>query len=320
LEIARRTLDGDSQGPFDRERVVKKSGPATAALAALILVWGYSWVAMKVALHYAHPFDFAALRVGIGAALLFAIVKLQRRPIGLASYRMAIVLGVVQVAFFVLLSNFALMLSGSGRTSVLVFTMPFWMIVFAHYVLHERMRGAQWLAVALAFAGLVLIVSPWRLESLEASLLAVTAGAVWAFASVISKRWPTPGADPLLFTAWQLLFGFIALTLPAELHPHASVQWTGEFIAALAFSSVVATGIGWWLWTYLLAHSSAGVAGLNSLGIPVVSVLSSAIQLGERPPAPEIAGMLLIGAALGLLAWLGMRRPSPPVVAATQGD
>jgi len=299
---------------------VRKSGSAPAvALAAMILIWGYSWVAMKVALGYAHPFDFAALRVGIGAALLFAIVKLQRRPMGLASYRMAIVLGLVQVALFVLLANFALLVSGSGRTSVLVFTMPFWMIVFAHY-LHERMRGAQWFAVALAFAGLVLIVSPWRLESLAGSLLAVMAGMVWAFASVISKRWPTKGVDPLLYTAWQLLFGFIALSIPAWLHPHAGIQWTGEFIAALAFSSVVATGIGWWLWTYLLSRTAAGIAGLNSLGIPVVSVLSSAIQLGERPPAVEIAGMLLIGAALGLLAWLGMRRPSPPVVAAAPSD
>ncbi|MFZ3321155.1 MAG: EamA family transporter [Usitatibacter sp.] len=300
---------------------MRKSGSAPAvALAAMILIWGYSWVAMKVALRFAHPFDFAALRVGIGAALLFAIVKLQRRPMGLASYRMAIVLGLVQVALFVLLSNFALLVSGSGRTSVLVFTMPFWMIVFAHYILHERMRGAQWFAVALAFAGLVLIVSPWRLESLEGSLLAVVAGMVWAFASVISKRWPTKGVDPLLYTAWQLLFGFIALSIPALLHRHAGIQWSGEFIAALAFSSVVATGIGWWLWTYLLSRSAAGIAGLNSLGIPVVSVLSSAIQLGERPPAVEIVGMLLIGAALGLLAWLGMRRPTPPVVAAAPSD
>lgn len=300
---------------------MRKSGSAPAvALAAMILIWGYSWVAMKVALRFAHPFDFAALRVGIGAALLFAIVKLQRRPMGLASYRMAIVLGLVQVALFVLLANFALLVSGSGRTSVLVFTMPFWMIVFAHYILHERMRAAQWFAVALAFAGLVLIVSPWRLESLEGSLLAVVAGMVWAFASVISKRWPTQGVDPLLYTAWQLLFGFIALSIPALLHPHAGIQWSGEFIAALAFSSVVATGIGWWLWTYLLSRSAAGIAGLNSLGIPVVSVLSSAIQLGERPLAVEIVGMLLIGAALGLLAWLGMRRPTPPVVAAAPSD
>ena len=60
--------------------------------------------------------------------------------------------------------------------------------------------------------------------------------------------------------------------------------------------------MGWWLWTYVLANTSAGIAGLNSLGIPVVAVLSSAIQLGERPPPLELAGMIAIAAALALLA------------------
>ena len=58
----------------------------------------------------------------------------------------------------------------------------------------------------------------------------------------------------------------------------------------------------------MLSHTPAGITGLNSLGIPVIAVLSSAIQLGERPPALELAGMLLIGLALGLLALAGLRR------------
>jgi len=49
-------------------------------------------------------------------------------------------------------------------------------------------------------------------------------------------------------------------------------------------------------------------------------VVSSAVQLGERPPAPELAGMAMIGAALGLLAWLGMRRAAPAETAATPVD
>jgi drug/metabolite transporter (DMT)-like permease len=239
-----------------------------AAVSAMILIWGYSWVMMKVALRYAHPFDFAALRVGLGAAFLFALLALLRRPLGLARYRMAFVLGTVQVALFVALSHFALLHAGPGKTSVLVFTMPFWLIVFARFVLGERMRGAQWLAVVLAFAGLVLIVAPWQLASLTGSLLAVSAGAVWAAGAVMSKRWPTPGADPLIFTSWQLLFGALWLALLAWLHPHAPVQWTLEFVVTLAFSALFATAIGWWLWTWVLAHTSAGIAGLNSLGIP----------------------------------------------------
>jgi drug/metabolite transporter (DMT)-like permease len=288
---------------------VRKAATAPiAALVAMVVIWGYSWVVMKIALRHAHPFDFAALRIAIGFMLLFAIVKLRGRSLRLPSYRMAILMGLLQVALFVALSHFALLAAGPGKTSVLVFTMPFWMIVFAHFIVHERMRGAQWLAVALAFAGLVLIVAPWELTSLKGSILAVSAGAVWAISAVLSKKWPTPGADPLVFTAWQLLFGCAWLTLLAFAWPHDPIRWTGEFLWTLAFSALLATAVGWWLWSYVLARSPAGITGLNALGIPVVAVIASAIQLGERPPAHELAGMLLIGGALALLAWLGVRQ------------
>ena len=298
---------------------MKKASTAAlvTATGAMILIWGYSWVMMKVALRHAHPFDFATLRVVIGCVLLFALVKLRGGSLLLRDYRMAILLGLLQVALFIALSHFALLYAGPGKTSVLVFTMPFWMIVFAHFIIHERMRGTQWLAVGLGFAGLVLIVAPWELTSLGGSLLAVAAGAVWAVTAVLSKRWPTAASDPLLFTAWQLLFGSIALGLLALGFSHQPVEWTGEFVAALGFSAVLGTAIGWWLWTYVLANSPAGITGLNSLGIPVVAVLSSALQLGERPPPLELAGMALIGIALVLLAWLGMRgEPRARVVAA----
>ena len=288
------------------------TGPI-AALVAMVVIWGYSWVVMKIALRHAHPFDFAALRVAIGAAILFAIVKLRGRSLLLPAYRMAMLLGFLQVALFVALSHFALLHADTGRTSVLVFTMPFWMIVFAHFIIHERMRGAQWLAVALAFAGLLLIVAPWELTSLTGSLLAVAAGAVWAITAVLSKKWPTAADDPLLFTAWQLLFGCLALTALAFVFARGQpVQWNAEFAWALAFSSVLATAIGWWLWTYVLARTPAGITGLNSLGIPVIAVLGSALQLGERPPPRELGGMLLIGIALALLAIAGLRRSASP--------
>jgi drug/metabolite transporter (DMT)-like permease len=288
--------------------VRKLASAPVAALVAMVLIWGYSWVMMKVGLRYAHPFQFAAWRVGIGCALLFLVVKALRRPLTLRSYRMAAVLGFLQVALFVSLTHLALMFAGPGKTSVLTFTMPFWMIVFAHFILHEKMRGAQWLAVTLAFAGLVLIVAPWELTSLTGSLLAIAAGAVWAITAVVSKRWPIAAEDPLLFTAWQLFFGFIALGLLAWAYPHEPIRWTGEFVFALLFSSILATALGWWLWTYVLATTPAGIAGLNSLGIPVIAVIGSAIQLGERPPALELAGMLAIGVALAMLGWLGLRR------------
>ena len=128
-------------------------------MAALCAIWGYSWIAMKIALRHAHPFDFAAQRLVLGAILLFAIVAATGRSLKLPSYRMAVVLGFVQVGAFVILSHFALLSAGPGKTSVLTYTMPFWMIVFAQFMLRERMRGAQWLSVARGIRG----VRPHRL-------------------------------------------------------------------------------------------------------------------------------------------------------------
>ncbi len=285
-----------------------------AALAAMTAIWGYSWILMAIGLRHAHPFDFAAVRVAMGSALLFGVVKAMGRPLALPAYRMAAVLGLLQVSLFVAFSHYALLYAGAGRTSVLVYTMPFWMIVLAQFLLRERMRGAQWASVALAFAGLTLIVAPWKLTSLAGSILAISAGAVWALAAVLSKRFPTRGAEPLIFTAWQLLFGSIPLAVLALAHPHDPIRWNREFVIALVFSAVFATAMAWWLWTYVLSHTSAGIAGLNALGVPVVAVASSAIQLGERPPPHELAGMAAIAAALALLAFLGLRRPQPAAV------
>lgn len=280
-----------------------------AALVALCAVWGYSWIAMKVALAHAHPFDFALQRLLLGAALLFALAAATGRRLTLPGYRIAVMLGLMQVGAFVLLSHYALLVAGPGRTAVLIYTMPFWMLVFAAPLLGERLRGVQWLSVVAAFAGLVLIVSPWKLASLEGSLLAVGAGAVWALAAVLSKRWPVPGADLLTLTAWQVLIGAAPFLLLAAGHDQPAVRWNAEYAVALAYSAAFATAGGWLLWTFILANAPAGTAGLNALGVPVFAVVASWLQLGERPTPTELAGMALIGLALGALAWNGLRRP-----------
>ena len=287
--------------PASRSRVL-------VAMLALCAVWGYSWIAMKVGLRHAHPFDFAAHRLVLGALLVFALAAARGSRLTLPDYRLAAMLGFVQVAAFVLLSHYALLVAGPGKTAVLTYTMPFWMLLFAAMLLGERMRGVQWLAVGAAFAGLVLIVSPWRLTSLEGSVLAVASGAVWAFAAVLSKKWPVKGADLLALTAWQLLFGSIPLVLLSLAHDHPGASWNGEYLLALAYATLFATAAGWALWTYVLANAPAGMAGLNSLGVPVFAVTASWLQLGERPTPVEFAGMALIGFALAFLAWNGLRR------------
>ena len=280
------------------------------ALALLCVLWGYAWVVLKIALQYAGVFDFPGLRTVASTVLLFVIVIAMRRPLRISAWRAVIVVGTLQTAGFLLFSMWALSLGGAGRTSVLVYTMPFWTLIFAQLILGERMRGLQWVAVVMAFGGLMLIVAPWDMHgTLIASLTAVTAGALWALGTVMAKKMmPKDSIDLLTFSAWQMLVAAVPLAIAAWLVPSEPIQWNTELVVCFLYATVLGSVLGWFLWFYVLNHMAAGVATLNALAIPVIAVASAWLQLGERPPAHELAGMLLIGVALALLGAIALRQ------------
>ena len=136
------------------------STPSRLALLALVvlsLIWGYNWVVMKQVIQYVDPFDFSAIRTVLGAATLFVVLVVLRKPMTLVAARQVMLLGVLQTAAFTALIQWALVAGGAGKTAVLVYTMPFWVIPIAWWVLGERVRGMQWAAIAVAAFGLVLI-------------------------------------------------------------------------------------------------------------------------------------------------------------------
>ena len=275
---------------------------ALLALVVLSLIWGYNWVVMKQVIQYVDPLDFSAIRTALGAATLFVVLVMLRKPMTLVAARQVMLLGVLQTAAFTALIQWALVAGGAGKTAVLVYTMPFWVIPIAWWVLGERVRGLQWAAIAVAALGLVLILEPWAVSgSAFSNLLAIGAGLTWAASAVVAKRMRLAREfDLLALTAWQMLFGALALCIVALLLPSRPIDPTPYFFGALAFNALFATGLAWLLWLYILQHLSAGMAGLSALGIPMIGVLAGWIELGERPSGAEFAGMLLIGGALAL--------------------
>ncbi len=164
------------------------------------------------------------------------------------------------------------------------------------------------MVIALALAGLLLVLEPWQLRGLSAGLLAVAGGLSWAIASVLFKiirKWHA--VEILSFTAWQALIGSIPLILAAAFTASRAPVWNGSFVAALFYNVLVASAVAWLLWLYVLHNLPAGTAGISSLAIPVVGVLAAWIQLGERPGAIEAIGMALIVAALATLTARGLR-------------
>lgn len=273
---------------------------AILALILLALIWGYNWVQMKIAVEYAPPFTFAAWRTTLGALALFAVMGILRKPLTPKAVPAVFLMGLFQMGGVYGLANWALVSGGAGRVAVLVYTMPFWSMLFAWWVLGERLRPLQWLAVGLSIVGMVLILDPQNLGGpLLSKVLAVLSGMSWAIGNIIAKKvQQSVPWDLLSLTTWQTAFGAIPLIGLALLLPGQPIEWTPALITALIYNVIPATAIALLLWLFILQCLSAGTAGLGMLLTPVVGVIAAWIQLGERPSINEWIGMGLVVAGL----------------------
>jgi drug/metabolite transporter (DMT)-like permease len=281
---------------------VSRSGPLIA-LVFLALIWGYNWVVMKAAMHYVGPIQFAALRVALGTVVMFGLLLVLGAPLRPRHVVKTIFLGLFQTAGFVGLISFAVDGGEAGKSSVLGYTMPFWVIVFGWPFLPDRLRGWQWPAAGLILVGLVLVLELWNSGGgLASSLLALGAGISWAISVIVFKRIPIHDRDELLsVTAWQMVWGLLPLIVAALLIPERPIEWSGYFIAALVYNGVGGMAIATFLWLYILQRLPATISGLNALTVPIVGVVAAWIQLGERPSPSAGIGMVAILTGLALL-------------------
>lgn len=291
----------------------REGRPAASAVLALILlcaIWGYNWVVMKECLKYSGVFALAALRTGIAAAGLFIVLLLSGRPLRPKALGMTILLGVFATTLCIGFVTLALKAGAVGKTALLVYMMPFWVLIMARPLLAEKVQGAKWLAVLLALTGLAVIMEPWHLKAdLWSTIYAVLAGVAWAASTIINKVMNSRKRHDLLsLTAWQMLIGALPLVAAALIVPERPIAWTPYFIGGLLFSSLLSQALALLLWFFILTKLPAGTASLGTLITPVFGTWAAALELGERPSPWEAAGMGLIMAALLILSLLGYRR------------
>ena len=278
---------------------------AFAALFLLTLIWGYNWVVMKTAVQFASPFQFAALRTFLGALMLFLVLVLTKRPLSLKEFPTMLALGLLQTCGFTGLLIWALVSGGAGKTAVLSYTMPFWVMLFAWPMLGERVQGWQWLAVFFALFGILLIFDPLHIKGDGFSMtLALLSGISWAVSAIVSKKLHqrAPHLDLLNITAWPTLLGSIPIIILALVLPAPPIQWTHNFYLTIIYSIFLSGSLAWVLWLYALQRLPAGVASMASMLAPVIGVGAAWLQLGERPSNIEFAGMFSIALALLIIS------------------
>ena len=277
-----------------------KNRAAYIAIGALALLWGYNWVVIKVATGDATPFVLVAIRMILGASVLFALSALARKPLKSPPVGPTALIGVCQVGLMTTFQTLALATGGAGKTTLLVYTFPFWIALLSISMLDERLARVRIITVIVAAAGLGFVLYPLDFShGFLSKAFALASALSWAFGSIFTKRFRAKHHVELLpFTAWQMAYGAVPIVIVALFVPGGYVHVTPVFLAALAYIVIPGTAVAFWLWFFIMERLSATGAGVASLLTPVVTVLLAWLQLHEAPGATELIGMALIVAAL----------------------
>ncbi|MBF6615643.1 DMT family transporter [Pollutimonas thiosulfatoxidans] len=282
-------------------------------MALTVGLWGFSWIVMKTMVPLIGPFDLVMWRYLIAFPVLLIMLLATRQTLAFPPLWLTLGTAVFQTMAFQCLSQLALVTGGAGHVVMLAYTMPFWMALFAWGLLGEKPTKRHVVGFVLAGVGLTGIIAPWQgLGSLTASFIALAGGVCWGLGAVLAKKmFQRHTLNVLTVTMWQMLLGAV-LTWPFTLIiPQRPIVWGWELSLGLAYMAVGASALGWWLWMSVVRRVSASVAGISSLGVPVLTVILAWLLLDERPSAAEVGGIVLILAGLVIVTSAGMRRRLP---------
>lgn len=283
-------------------------------LALLVVaVWGTNFVVIDFALHALPPLALAALRFAL--AFLPAALFLRRPDVplrDLAGYGVLIGAGQFGLLYLAMTRHIS-----PGLASLVVQMQVFFTIGLAARLRGEPVRPAQWLALALAAAGLGVIASHTDGHTTPLGVaLVLLAAAAWAGGNLVAKR--SPGADMLAYVVWSSAFAVPPLVVLSLLFEGPAAVAVGLARAdAAVWASVLwqAAGntlFGYAAWAWLLSRHPAASITPMALGVPVFGLAASAWLLGEPMPAWKLGATALVlsGLALNLLwpRWQARRR------------
>ena len=291
-------------------RMVREQHTAGLLLLAVICLWGANWPIMKVGLYYIPPLWFASARVLLGSACLFAVLAVTDRIRLPTRADMPVVISVtvLQVAGFLALVHSGLTFVDAGRSAILAYTTPLWVVPLAMIGLGERLDRRRAIGVVLGLAGVVVLFHPSAVDFTDRHallgnglLIAAAMSGALAIVHVRGHQWRM---TPLQLMPWQLLAGGIILAaLAAAREPLTDIRWGPELGLVLAYNGPIASAFCFWAFISVTRALPAMTTGLASLGVPLVGVLCAAAFLGEPLTAPRILGLALIGAGVGTLTF-----------------
>ena len=273
-------------------------------LAILTLTWGFNWSVLKIGVQALPPLWFRSIGLLLGTALLGLLLIARRTSL-------AIPLRAVPGIFRLSLPNIiiwyaavteAMTMLPAGRAAILGFTMPAWAALIGVLRHGERLDGRTLIGTGAALAGVVLLVAgDWNALALHPLGLGLMlfAAASWAWGTHLFRRVAVE-LDTLVLTFWMMAVAVpvvFALSAAFEFDrwrvPHDIEWWP------ILYNAVLVLAVGNVIWFALARRLPPTIAGLSSMAIPAVGVLSGIVLLGETPTWRDWAALVAICVAVG---------------------
>jgi drug/metabolite transporter (DMT)-like permease len=275
----------------------------------LCLIWGSTWLFIKLGLSDLPPFTFAGIRFVIASTILFTIIAARRIPLprSRSDWMLLAVTGLLSFSF-----NYGLVFWGeqyisSGLAALLQATIPAFGLVIAHFYLPgEQMTTAKIFGVVMGVAGVGVIFSNQLSvagpKALAGCAALVVGSACAAYANVLVKA-RGKNLDPAILAGGQMLFGLIPLLLvgillegnPFEFH------WTRMAVVCLIYLAIVGSVLAFLLYYWLVQNMDVTKTMLIALVTPVTAVVLGVMILSEDLNWRTFAGGAMIVSGIGLI-------------------
>jgi drug/metabolite transporter (DMT)-like permease len=282
---------------------------AWAAWVTICLVWGTTYLAIRVALETVPVFLVAGLRwMAAGLALGAFSVATGRRLPGPRMWGSLALLGflmnVVGNGFVVWAEQFV----ASGLTAVVIASVPFWSVGIESSLKNgERLQGRALAGLAIGFAGIVVLVWP-ELTMGGREGRAVIGGVIalqlaclgWALGTSYTKRHPS-SADPLAASTVQMIFsGAMLLGIATVNDEWSRVYFTPRTLGAMIYLTVAGSIVAYTAYVYAVKHLPISTVSLYAYINPLIAVALGSLLLGEHFSFRIIiaAGLVLAGIAV----------------------
>lgn len=287
--------------------------------AIVIVMWGVNWPVSKALLAHVSPWWSTAFRSTVGMITLFIICAATRRLILPKRGDLPVILsvGLLHMTVFSLLVAISLQYVSAGRSAVLAYTTPLWVMPAARLWLGEALTPRRLVGIAFGLLGIAVMFNPMAFDwhnrnAVFGNALVLASAFVWAIAIVHMRahRWVN---GPFELSPWQLLLASVILcTLAAVFDGAPRIVGVAGFAGLMTYGGIIGGGVAYWLAGVVTRQLPAGVTSLGLLGVPVVGTLASAFLLRESLGLDVWLALALIvgGIALGTVSKPAAAKPA----------